>query len=68
VHRGEEIVPADVNRARRNAARTGSSGGPLDLSERSLQRLAQLLSGIAITLNGRRLDEAVSGMALRGGY
>lgn len=43
-------------------------GGQLDLSDRSLQKLASILAGMSITLDGHRLDSALSRSALGRGY
>ena len=40
----------------------------LDLSDRSLRALAGLLANLSITLDGRRLDAALSRSALGRGY
>lgn len=42
--------------------------GQIELSDRSLQKLAGLLAGMSITLDGRRLDAALSRSALGRGY
>ena len=59
VHRGEGIIPAEENRRRL------AGEGALDLSERSLQKLAQILSTMSITLDGRRVDEGLTRAAMR---
>ncbi len=66
VHRGEAIVPADVNRAGRDAR---AAAGPMTvrLSDED-RRLLRDAGARPIHLDSRRIDEALSSRALRGGY
>lgn len=72
VHRGEAIIPVDVNRAARDARRAAAGDRPVVLHDSTIGKLAAAMiraaREIPVVVDPRGLDEAMSRHALLGGY